>query len=703
MKKIILLIIVMFAFTSFLNAQTSGSSDTLEYKYPLEIKVNALRFQMPLKFAPFTMSVVGTDVLKYMPKSICVEEPLKLVPGVKVDNQADGERVHLSMRGQGILSEHGIRGIKVMLDGLPLNDPTGFTPDFYDVDWPTVNKIEVLRGPAASLYGGSSSAGVINIMTQNGGEKPINGEFSASYGTYNFWKGLGQINGSSKNVDYRLSFSRLMGDGYRVHTHYRGFNIYGKANFNIKPNVKITPVLMYTDFFNENPEGLPLDSFINRPERPNPDAEPKNEFMQTQRFTGGITGNIGLNKFHDIQFYVLGRSTKYKESVPSSVLHREMFQPGGSVQYTFHYLTKKLKNHFSIGGDFLYQKLDEWRHPNMGMANEDENVWYSNETFKQTGIGVFALDRIEFNPQWQAFLSARFDNIDNKLEDKLKEKDPNVTVNLSGDKKFSAFTGKVGLTFSPKPNLSFYANWGTGFLPPATEELALNPANYSGFNDNLESATSMGEEIGTRVSIGNKAYFDLALFYLKTDKDFDRYRITERPLETFYRNAASSQRFGAELYTKITPIKYITLQAAYTYSNFKYKIDEPLKIIMDDTSIHKYIEDGNFLPNSPEHQLYVDLQVNPIPALTLAFSTEIMSKAYIDGANIEKEAAPSYTLFHARITYNWKLSGVKGDISLQVRNIFSKKYAGFTEPDPGGNSYQPGTPREIFGTLRIGL
>ncbi len=56
------------------------------------------------------------------------------MPGVKVDNQADGERVHLSIRGQGILTETGIRRIKVVLDGLPLNDPTGFAPDLFDVD-----------------------------------------------------------------------------------------------------------------------------------------------------------------------------------------------------------------------------------------------------------------------------------------------------------------------------------------------------------------------------------------------------------------------------------------------------------------------------------------------------------------------------------------------------------------------------------------
>lgn len=703
MKKTIHILIMLFLFVPFLQAQTqtqtptNKTSDTLEYQFPLEIEVNALRLNMPLKYAPFTMSVVKNDFLSSMPKTICVDEPLKLVPGVKVDNQADGERVHLSIRGQGILSEHGIRGTKVMLDGLPLNDPTGFTADFYDVDWSTVNMIEVLRGPAASLYGGSSSAGVLNIMTQNGGIKSINGEVFGSYGTYDFWKGLGQFNGTYKSMDYRLSLSRMGGKGYRVHTGYHGSNAYGKANINIKPNIKLSPVLLYTDFYNENPEGLNINQYYADPTQANPDAVPKNEFMHTRRFAGGLTGFIGFNKNHDLQFYLTGRNTQYKESVPSSVLHRDMFMPGASLQYSFHYSKGKIKNHLSLGGDYLYQNLDEWRYPNLGSAIEGPDK-LSDETFKQTGIGVFALDRIEFNPQWQAFLSVRYDAINNKLEDKLKN-----PYDVSGEKKFNATTGKVGLTFTPKPFISLYANWGTGFLPPATEELALNPEGFGGFNKNLESATSMGEEFGTRVNVGKVAYFDVALFHLKTDNDFDRYRIPERPLETFYRNAAASQRFGAELYTRIAPVKYVTFQTAYTYSNFKYDLTDSLRVIMDDTTNVKYIKDGNYLPNSPQHQLYIDLMINPIPALTFGFSSETMSRWYIDGANKITESATEYTLFHARVIYQWKFQGLKGDIGLQVKNIFSRRYAAFTEPDPGGNSYQPGTPREIFGTIRIGL
>jgi iron complex outermembrane receptor protein len=694
---------LIIIFTIFLCVQTAHSqmtkeSDTLSYKYPFEVIITAPRISMPLEKAPFAASIVSSDFLKTMPKTIAVDEALKLVPGVKVDNQADGERVHLSMRGQGILSERGIRGIKILLDGIPLNDPTGFTPDFYDVNWSIVKHIEVLRGPSASLYGGSSSAGIISIYTQDGGYKPLNALGFGSYGTYNFWKGLGQFGATVGKVNYNVTFSRLMGDGYRIHQKYWSNNIYGKSEITPTRKISITPLLYYTEHYAENAEGLNIEMVKADPKQGNPDAVPKNEYQYTKRFTGGFTGSVRFTDDHDIQFYGFGRRTDYKESVPSSVIHRTLISPGGSLLYTFHYGKKFVRNHFSIGGDYQYQSIDEYRLPNLGGAIEGTEL-QSDEKFKQTGYGVFAIDRVDIGKQWGVMLSARFDQMKNELVDNLKLNN----VDLSGSKDFNKTTGRVGVTYSPKPFINIFANWGMGFIPPATEELAQNPEGYGGFNNELVSATSQGVDLGVRGTVSRYLLFDLTGFYMKTENDFDRYRIPGRIGETFYRNAAASKRFGLELYSKFSPVKQAELQVAYTYSNFKYDISEPIRIIMDDSTNIKFVENGNFLPNSPEHELYVDLAYEVYPGVSIGVSSETYSRSFIDGANIEAESVDPYSLFNARIVWDWKLKGVNGELSLQVRNMFDKKYIPFTEPDPGGNSYQPGPLREIFGGIKIGL
>ncbi len=198
-------------------------------KLDLSVTVLAPRIDIPLKDTPAATTVVGDLTLKALPRAVSAEEALQIVPGVKVDNQADGERVHMSIRGQGLLTERGIRGITVLLDGIPLNDPSGFVPDLFDVDWASVGRIEVFRGVASALYGGASAGGIVNIATRDGGGGKAAVDASLTGGSYNFWKGAVSVGGSSGNVNYRVSASANRGDGYRLHTAFDAANFYGEG------------------------------------------------------------------------------------------------------------------------------------------------------------------------------------------------------------------------------------------------------------------------------------------------------------------------------------------------------------------------------------------------------------------------------------------------------------------------------------------
>ena len=698
MKRLILFIAALIVLNNVMYAQ----EDSSKFRYPFNILVTATRISTPLKNLPFATTIVTDEQLNAtLSKTISVNEALKLVPGVKIDDQADGPRVHLSIRGQGILSERGIRGIKFLMDGLPLNDPAGFTPDLYDVDWGNISKIEVLRGPSASIFGGSSSGGIVNIRTMDGPKQNLNGGFSATYGTFNFWKALGDFGGTVKDADYKVTLSRMMGDGYRTHTHYWGNNLYGKANYHGVKGLTLTPVMYYTESYSENAEGLNLSQYQSDPKQSNPDAVPKNEYLYTQRFATGVSGEYAITNEHSLLFNAFVRRTAFKESVPSTVTNRIYLTPGGSLQYIGSFGNNDLKHTVSIGGDIQFQKIDQTGRANLGGGVEDYTSLQSDETINQRGIGVFATYKLDFAKYWSATASGRYDNIHYKLDDNYR-----IPADLSDTKDFDRVTGRFGLTFTPLPNLNIYANVGTGFVPPSVEELANNPDNFGGFNKNLVEAKSTGTEIGLRGDcMKGKIYYELTGYYLHTSNDFDRFRVPWRPSETFYRNTDSlgnslgSNRIGAELYLKIKPVEQLTFQVAYTLSEFKYDITVPERIIMDDITNVKYIQDKNFLPNSPEHQAYFDLQYNIIPELFIGVGSEVYSRSYIDGANIEAESVPGFALFNARLGYNTTLFDHDCQISLFAKNIFDRKWVAFTEPDPGGNSYQPGAPFEIFGTV----
>ena len=701
--------------TKTAQSQEKEKEQAAAAKIKVEITVTAPRVEIPLKQNPAATTVVESQVLETMPRTIAIDEAMKLVPGVKVDNQADGERVHLSIRGQGILTERGTRGIKVLVDGLPLNDPSGFVPDFFDLDWATVHRVEILRGPAAAFYGSGSSGGIINILTRDGGPDPISANAYLTAGSFNFYKGMAEVGGTTGDLNYRVSASYTDGQGYRQHTKYWADNVYGKFHFDVAPKVKITAVLGWTDFFNENAEGLNLDWFSANVKDfrklANPDAYtlaeykatpawfqqmfgvdhvPGNEYQRTSRFSRGLTSSVGLADNLDLALTGFYRRTKYTESVPSSVIHRNYDTPGASVQLNHTAGSGDVKNHLSVGADFGWQTIAEIKHPNLGDAVEGSDI-QSNQAMTQTSVGIFALDRLELGPQWGVSLSLRYDNVTCKLDDHVGS--------LSGDASYNKATGRLGLTWNPVSDFGLYVSWGTGFLPPGTEELANNPDAFGGFNKALKPATSSGEEIGARGSIGASLVYDIALFTMATDNDFGRFRMASRPLETFYGNVGSTTRYGLEASLAWYPVEPLALRAAYTYSHFKYDTVQTL-----DAGISY---NGTWLPNCPQHQLYLDGELKVTSDLTFGAALEYVSSWYIDStnrifANGYGRTDP-YALVHVRLGYKLSIGGMPWELILSGRNIFSVLYYGFTEPDPDGNSYQPAPTAEWSLGLRMGI
>ncbi len=662
--------------------------DTLRVYQLMGLTVTAPRTGVPLRVNPSATSVVDARDLNALPRSIAVDEAVRLVPGLKVDNQADGARVHMSIRGQGILSEHGIRGIKILEDGLPLNDPSGFAADLYDIDWSDIARIEVLRGPGASLYGGGATAGVLNILTT---EPPATDDLAipmaeAHMGSHGFWKTTARNLGRSGDVGYSLTVSRAMGDGYREHTAFNATNVRAKADWEASDRLRVKPVVAYTAFFNQNAEGLNLAWLAENRRQANPDANTFNEFQKTHRFTGGFTGSYEVSASTSLDFNGYARATRYLEPVPSSVQHRTLFAPGGTVQLTSHASTGRVTHTLGGGADWQWQRIAEFRVPNLGLAREGSTL-LSDETIHQSGLGVFLFDRFDLSRSWSGMVNLRYDRITNRLSDLLRA----GGVNLSGKTNFDRATMRVGLAYSPSSTWSVYGNWGQGFLPPATEELANNPDAQGGFNRSLEPALSHGEELGVRGLAGRRLFYDVTLFHLETRGDFDRYRVPDRPLETFYRNGGNSRRFGAELYANANPIDPLWVRVAYTWSHFVYR---------SSTSFYGDIE-GHRLPNSPDQQLFTDVSWRVLPNITLGAGTDTFSRWYVDAGNAT--SVDGYTLFNARVAWRVSLMGMSGEFSLQGRNLTSVKYIAFTEPDPDGNSYQPGPERELFAGLRISM
>ncbi len=707
MKKIFFIIMVLVTTIS-----TKAQKDTVTLK-PVTVKST----KIPVSYIknPGSVSIVDTTVLKTQPKTIGADEALRLIPGIKVDNQHDGERVHISIRGQGILTERGIRGIGVLLDGFPLNDPSGFVPDLYDIDWAFVRNIEVLRGPVAGIYGTSGAGGLISVTSDNGKSCKPGGKFMQTVGSGNFTKTFLQAGGATEKLNYVINTSYLKGDGYRIHQGFKGDNIYEKLIFTPSQNIKITQIAGHTDYFHQNPEGLNIAQFKEDPKLANPDAIPFNEYQKTVRNRMGIKTELNLKKAQKIMLMTYLNDWRYKETSNKCAEYRDVSNPGFNFQYSFAMNTGKIKHNIVIGEELKWQNIymhklqsapDTTRTDALNEDNIETDSLLANQTISQSSNGLFIEYQLGIgNLTFTA--GARKDILSNTLNNKMLGGDTAITT-----KNFDNVSYRAGLSYAILPSVALFANVSTGFIPPSTEELASNPLGYSGFNTHLVPATATEYEGGIRGMINNKLNVEVTLFRMITENDFFRFKQRNRGnQEVFYGNAGNSDRKGIEIYANWKPVKNFGIALAYTYSDFKYTSATIDPVYTDTTYVLTSPPvAGQYLPNSPKHKLYAEVSYRK-KGFELTLSDEYQSEwaiytdpdAYFgisDPATYVNWTDP-FNLVNARLAYNFKLFNTGITTSLFIRNITDEKYAAFTEPDPDGNSYHPGPGREIFFTLKV--
>lgn len=740
------IILILFPLASIIAQENNDSLKVIKMN---EVIISASRTNIPLNQMPSAISLVSADQIATT-KTIATDEVLRLVPGVKVDNGTDGSRVHLYIRGQGVLSETGFRGIAVYIDGISMNDPGGYCPDLYDVDWTTVKNVEVVKGLATSMYGGCATGGVVNITTQSGGDKPVNETFYGAVGSYGFWKTMDQVNGTQGNVDYRISYSHMQGDGYRAHQAFMSDNFSEKLDWKASDKIKVTQLLSYTKYFNQNSEGMNMvrikDSIIGIQanntgwQASNNDAIPYNEFHKTQRLTGATILSYKINENQDVTLKGFYRMNNYRETSNNGDDYKPYVSPGASVQYNLNCGKENLKNHFSIGADFVSQNLNEHLYKVPGeyfrdsirTEGDDHEGHFSelsfdtdttliNQIIKQRGLGVYLIDKVDISKKLYATVNVRYDYLFSELTNNMPAYDTIVGYKPGSTKSSITFqkpTFRIGLAYDICKVANIYANWGTGYLVPANDELFNNPNTYGGFNTSIKPAASQGEEFGIRGDVGKKFYYDLTIFNEKTKGGFYRYSLPDRGNNTAFFGNIDEEKYGVETFLSYTPTRFLKFDVAYTYSHFIYPADTT--VLRD-----------RFIPSCPQHMLTAEVSAKLSRNFTLTLATEFesswrlqvydsiydsyqISATYYQPASTQSSIVTAYdknnnplgygfNIYNANVCYSWKLGNLSGDLSFYVKNIFGQHYFGFTEPNNGGdyNSYQPAPGREIFCSLKI--
>src|SRR6478752_8004638 len=180
------------------------------------VVVTATRVPQPSLEVPASIDRVDGGEIHQGRQQVNLSESLGRVPGIAVLNRQNyAQDLQIQSRGFGARSTFGVRGIRMLADGIPASMPDG-QGQAATFALGSAERIEVLRGPFASMYG-NASGGVINVDTQDGPAEPtVWSDLTA--GSYNTWRGSAKFGGTWGGVNGLGDVSHFETDGYRQHS-----------------------------------------------------------------------------------------------------------------------------------------------------------------------------------------------------------------------------------------------------------------------------------------------------------------------------------------------------------------------------------------------------------------------------------------------------------------------------------------------------
>lgn len=245
----------------FLFSQNSTTVDSTTQQLD-QVVVTATKHERKQSQTGKVLSVISTEVLERS-SGQTLAELLNRQVGIIINGAQNnlGTNQNVYIRGAGI-------GYSlILLDGIPLNDPSNLANNFdlnlIPID--QIERIEILKGGQSTLYGSDALAGVINIISKKSFQKPLELQAMLGAGSYGTWKGNLSLGGQSEKTSYSAQYSHLNSQGFSSAFDEKGLGNFDKDGFvenNLSAQLKqrIVPGLLLKGLFNYNTYTADIDA-----------------------------------------------------------------------------------------------------------------------------------------------------------------------------------------------------------------------------------------------------------------------------------------------------------------------------------------------------------------------------------------------------------------------------------------------------------
>ncbi len=645
---------------------------------------------------PAAISTVATDGNG---RGALVSEALRGVPGLLArERQNQAQDTQLSIRGFGARSTFGVRGVRLLVDGVPATMPDG-QGQLSHFNLLGAERVEVLRGPFSALHG-NSSGGVLQLWSADG-QAGDPWRLRTSYASNATVSSGVQLRGKAGVMQYNLAANHFRSDGWRAHSAARRESLNARLGFALAPGHRLELLLNGFDAPHaQDPLGLSREQVRADPRQATAGATQYDTRKSVRQHQAGVvyTHERGRQTWR-LMGYAGQRSVEQFLAIPpgpqASPLHA-----GGVIDLDGSHggLDARWAWHGALAGKPLELVLgtnaDRQRQHRRGYENFVGSVLGIRGRLRRDqqdrvgNVDQFAQAWWQFSPRWSALAGARHSEV------RFRSRDHYVTAGNpddSGRRDYAATTPVAGLVFRASDDLRLYASAGRGFETPTFNELGYRADGSAGLALDLAAATSRNLEIGAKWRTQSGARLDLALF--RADSDNELAVATSSGGRSSYRNIGATRRQGVEL-GWLQPIGTDQqLQLSWTW--LQARVRAPY---LTCTGLpapcpqpRKRVAAGTDLPGVPRQQLFARWQWQPG---RWQWAAELAAASSIGVNDLGDARAPGYALLNLEAAREWPTAQGPLRVFARVDNVLDQRYIGSVIVNDGNQRYyEPGPDR----------
>ena len=655
-KRVSVVCIVFF--TIGVQAQNQSALATITLS---EVALQAPKTETPRNQLPFSLSVQSVDEFQKIYQQLSLQEYLVAVPGLFTQNANNyAQDLRISLRGFGARAAFGIRGIKLIVDGIPETTPDG-QGQLDNLPLGLLSSVEVLRGPSASLYG-NASGGVLYLNTLDQLENETI-QLQSRLGAYGFQSYQLNTSLKGKKTVALLHINRTKTDGFRQNSGFEQTLFNTKIKHRLSSKSALQLQLNYTDSPRaEDAGGITLEDT----EADWSQARQRNVAYDTyesvNQFKSGLRWQQDWGDQWNLDTYGFYTFRDFYGKLP--------FENGGIIDLT--------RNYYGFGSRLNYiQDKHRWQIGIETVQQADQRDRYLNLNGAQGSLsfsqlesfgsfGIYILDEV----RWEKVLlrtSLRYDDLRLGAD------------SVSEDQTYQVLNPSVGLSYEVATQQRLFANFSSSFETPALSELSANPSGAEGLNLELEPARALNYELGWK-GLWAKTRMEANVFFIESTNEILPYELEAFPGRAFYRNAGATQRWGVEVFGSYQWEQW-ELQASMTQAQYRFT--------ENNTS------EGNTLPGIPNSQFFLQLGYTSLQNWQFQLTGEHIGSLYADTANaVQIEAFQKVRLQGGKTV---ALGNLELNLFAGINNLFDVRYFDNIRLNAfGGRYYEPAPGRNAF-------